>query len=393
MCKKEWSATLGRTAGCTMRLSKCTEYSGHEAMDERKTAKDESKRELYYGDSWFTSVKLLIALMNEYGHEYFGALKTNKAGAPKDEIEELMKEWNAGSYLVMECEEHRLWIIGYKYSYKKKGEKTILWDKLFAEKSYDPLTFHITVCVFLGTWNSGSSTLGEPYIAKWPDKLGNVKYRKVDRPDAVSRYFKRSNMIDRHNQLRQSELALEQLWLTKDPWFRINTTVFGMTVTDAYLLAKYSSSTKSGIKSMSIQDFATRVAYDLFEYKSSDQPCSEILDGNNTSLAAAGVGTSTSLQRREPITWQEAMLCHQIDRTPQVDGRGDASRRQCRMKQSGCQGSGSDECQHEGCRRSVTGATNRHGPTYGIFICRNILCQQAHWINIAEQSNCPDRDP
>lgn len=122
MRKKKWSASIGGTAGCTLRLTESTQYSGHETMDERKTAKDEGKREIYFGDSWFTSVKAAKGTKNEYGHEYFGALKTNKGGTPKDEIEKLMDKWNAGSYLVMECEEHGLWILGYKYSYKKKGE-------------------------------------------------------------------------------------------------------------------------------------------------------------------------------------------------------------------------------------------------------------------------------
>jgi hypothetical protein len=253
--------------------------------------------------------------------------------------------------------------------------------------------------VFLGTWNSGSSTLGEPYIAKWPDKYGNVKHRRVDRPDIVSKYFRESNKIDRHNQLRQNELALEQLWLTKDPWFRIDTTLVGMTVTDAYLLAKYSCSTASGIKKMSIRDFATRVAYDLFEHKESEQPCSEIL-GNHTSPASAsaaggaGGGTAISSQHHAPLTWQEAMPHHQIRRTTQMDSSGNAVRRACVMKAPGCIGGlGTKECNHKACREFLKPGTNRWGATYGIFICDNILCQQAHWIRVAEQSQCPNPDP
>jgi hypothetical protein len=72
----------------------------------------------------------------------------------------------------------------------------------------------IAVCVFLGTWDSGSSILGDPYIAKWPDQYGNVKQRSVPCPDIVGKYFSVANKIDTHNQIRQNELALEQLWLT-----------------------------------------------------------------------------------------------------------------------------------------------------------------------------------
>ena len=33
----------------------------------------------------------------------------------------MMKDWPSGSYLVAECEEIGMFIVGYKYSYKKKG--------------------------------------------------------------------------------------------------------------------------------------------------------------------------------------------------------------------------------------------------------------------------------
>ena len=116
-----YSKELGGTAGCTMRLIEGTEYSGI-AAKERQEAKQKKKRELYHGDSWFTSRKLLSAIKEKFGHEYFGALKTNHSGTPKEMIEETMKDWPSGSYLVAECEELKLFIVGYKYSYKKKGK-------------------------------------------------------------------------------------------------------------------------------------------------------------------------------------------------------------------------------------------------------------------------------
>lgn len=46
---------------------------------------------------------------------------------------------------------------------------------------------------------------------------------------------------------RQHELALEELWwVTQNPWFRLNTTFVGMTVTDTFLLARYSAADDSG---------------------------------------------------------------------------------------------------------------------------------------------------
>lgn len=109
-----------------MRLIEATQYSGSKGQ-EREEARRKGKREQFLGDSWFTSKRLCDFLMQELGHEYFGALKTNHSGTPKEEMERIMKDWPSGSYLVAECAELKLFIVGYKYSYKKKGKFS--WGK------------------------------------------------------------------------------------------------------------------------------------------------------------------------------------------------------------------------------------------------------------------------
>ena len=127
MRNMKWSKSHGGTAGCTMRLTGQSQYCGwNGGMEDRVRAKDVGKRELYFGDSWFTGIKAVKGIKDEFGHEYFGALKTNHSGTPKAEIEKLMEKWNPGSYLVLECEEHDMWIMGYKYSHRKKGEVVAL---------------------------------------------------------------------------------------------------------------------------------------------------------------------------------------------------------------------------------------------------------------------------
>ena len=49
-------------------------------------------------------------MKRELGHKYFGVLKTNHAGTPKDEIDKIMKDWPSGSSSCMEC------IMSTKYS-------------------------------------------------------------------------------------------------------------------------------------------------------------------------------------------------------------------------------------------------------------------------------------
>ena len=122
MRKKKWSKKYGGTAACTMRLIKKSQYSGGSDEEKRRKAKEIKKREFYFGDSWFTGRRLIMGMRKEgLLHEYFGALKTNKSGVPKAEVEKLMADWPAGSILVLECKEHELFYVGYKYSFKKKG--------------------------------------------------------------------------------------------------------------------------------------------------------------------------------------------------------------------------------------------------------------------------------
>ena len=380
MRKMRWSATHGGTAGCTMRLTDQSQYCGYQGgMEDRMRATDVRKRELFFGDSWFTSIKAVQGTKEEFGHEYFGALKTNHSGTPKEEIETLMDKWNPGSYLVLECEEHGMWILGYKYSHRKKGGFT--YDFALQHCSNENLTLCLAVCVFLGSWNSVSSTPGKSYIAKWPDEHGNIRQRPVPRPEIVGEYFGVSNKIDTHNQLRQNELGLEQLWVTTDPWFRLVTTIVGMTVTDSYQLARYSASDDAGIKGMSIREYSLRTSYDLFHRKTTAEPFSEILLNNISSKQPQRETSNLSL------TWAEAMEFHQIKPTQQRNGSGHLVRRACSMKEPGCDGRpGTKECSHEACMAIKKAGNNRFGDTFGIFICENTLCRKKHWMTVAAQS-------
>ena len=58
----------------------------------------------------------------------------------------------------------------------------------------------------------------------------------VDRPQAISDFFSNSNSIDKNNHARQSELALEEKWVTQNCYFRLVTTLVGLNVTDAWML-------------------------------------------------------------------------------------------------------------------------------------------------------------
>ena len=102
---------------------------------------------------------------------------------------------------------------------------------------------------------------------KYTDDHGNVCVRLVERPDIISNFFGDSNTIDKHNQARQFDLALEKTWLTQDPYFRLATTLIGINVVDTWKLADYhkllnAPGTREDAK-MSIKRFAGILCHQL----------------------------------------------------------------------------------------------------------------------------------
>ena len=64
----------------------------------------------------------------------------------------------------------------------------------------------------------------------------DIEIRNVDRPEVISLFFRHSNSVYRNNHDRQFELALEKKWVTQDCYFRLTTTLYGLSVTDSKYL-------------------------------------------------------------------------------------------------------------------------------------------------------------
>jgi hypothetical protein len=72
------------------------------------------------------------------------------------------------------------------------------------------------VLFFVATSGVADILNGDPYVQRWADDHGNLCTRNVPRPVLISRYFKDSPKVDKHNQARQHDLGLEELWGTQD---------------------------------------------------------------------------------------------------------------------------------------------------------------------------------
>ena len=194
---------------------------------------DDGHRLILKGDAWFGSVKA-AANLAERGIECIMQVKTSHSLFPKSFIEEKLKDSPGGVHIVLKGRHPNgkiLIAMGYRYS----GKKTLF---------------------FIMTSGAGSTLPGPKFESKYTDEYGNVgefnfvlfycvklntnslsvsfstEIREVDRPDVITKFYRDSNSVDKNNQRRQHELALEKKWITQNCYFRLTTTLFGICVTD-----------------------------------------------------------------------------------------------------------------------------------------------------------------
>ena len=225
MRNKSFFSTYGATSSCVLRLVQGTKDNGQKP--------DPVVRNLFYGDSWFASLKTAVAVTEEFDSEFLGPVKTSHKHFPKSYLEKTMEEWPPGSHLLLETTVRgkTYYALGYKYIMKK------------------------TIC-FVATEKAGHTGDGDPYEARWLDDNGRMSSRNIKRPHILSEYFNNSNQIDMHNHARQSQLAIEKNVVTHDGYFRLWCTYLGITVTDAWKLYRHDLGDNCGNKNISINSFA-----------------------------------------------------------------------------------------------------------------------------------------
>ncbi len=181
-------------------------------------------------------------MLSKRGVNFIGVIKTAHALFPKDYIQQLLGPLPAASRIVLKAavEGEDLYAVGYKYNRKK-------------------------VLFFVCTAGVADLHDGVPYMQRWADENGNLCTRDVPRPAVISRYFKDSPKVDNHNQARQHDLALEEIWLTQDCWFRLHTTMHGILATDCWKLVRYHLTNNHDMKAISVNDFCDILAKRLID--------------------------------------------------------------------------------------------------------------------------------
>ena len=315
--RSQYHHEFGATASCVVRCMKAMANCGQK--------EDAHRANIFYGDSWFASVKSADQVA-EYGHDFVGPVKTATSLFVNKEIEKIMKEWPSGTHLVMEGtspNDNKLLTIGYKYNKRK-------------------------VLTFVATKNAGSTLVGEPYRARFIGDDNNIQFRSVDRPQIISAYFKTSNAVDKHNHARQAELKLEKHWVTLNCWFRLISTIIGINVVDCWKAYKQQFGGR-----MTVCKFAEQVSFELLHNNFSTSKASqEILSPMDTRSRRSSprraiqvhdenmvspltdrnsVSNASSRRARSELLWYDMMQLHQHNKNNELDGNGHPKRNRCKI--------------------------------------------------------------
>jgi hypothetical protein len=211
----------------------------------------------------------------------------------------------------------------------------------------------------------------------------------------ISEYFRDSNVIDSHNQARQYELALEKRWVVKDAYFRLDTTIIGMTVTDCWRAYKHGMPHDSKKKDITMKDFAARMAYDCIYNCHSDIPGStngylateeddSSIDPDAPTRTVVGGRQSDVSTVTAPTTSTSVMAEHVFQKNHELEYPKEAKPRPIRR---GCRQCGKQihwRCSHRRCESFVWYKCS-HGWVCGVFYCPQHY--HVHYHNVIHDIN------
>ena len=164
------------------------------------------------GDAWFGSVMCSVELKHNLNVDSTFIIKQQTDFYPKQVLLSILRARYptkaAGHWVSMDCVIAGVPILVIAWAYSAKQ-----------------------VAYFVTTVGS-TQPAPKQYKAWFEDDFGNRMYKLLPRPDIVHKYYDCSPLIDEHNKQRQGTLELERVWLTKNCWSRLKTTLLGQSVVD-----------------------------------------------------------------------------------------------------------------------------------------------------------------
>ena len=166
------------------------------------------------GDSWFGSVMSCVELYKRLGLHSTFVVKGNTLLFPMKAMYHVLKARHgphrAGQWVVFRSTIAEVPIFAVAYAWSKRG-----------------VSYFVSMC--------GRTVPSEfKYLSHFEDDYGNTACKEIDRPEIAHFLYDFLPLVDEHNKQRQNLLGLERCWLTKDVWFRLVTTLLGMSVVDMH---------------------------------------------------------------------------------------------------------------------------------------------------------------
>jgi hypothetical protein len=252
MDTKPFVASHGATTGCVLRLLE--PYF--------------NTKRVVFGDSWFASVKTLLAL--KFRDLFFvGVIKTAHKEFPKKVLsqfaaaneEELRRTGNRelrGSCKVLQA--------------TGIAEDGVTQVPMMAVGWHDRKTKYFIA-------NAGTTVSGNDWVRPRHRKVeseGEYTTERFDKvvkqPMVVEWFYKYFATIDIHDHYRQGSLAFEVHWHTITWWHRLFSTVLGMIVTNAFLAYRFEFKQHSpAATSLDFTEFIGKLAYELTHMSESNR--------------------------------------------------------------------------------------------------------------------------
>ena len=274
------------------------------------------------GDAWFGSIPAVVELKNKMNIYSTFIVKQNIQYFPKQVLHKVLMarypRYPAGHHVVMKVTIAGVDLFALAYAYSNQGVTTMVSS-------------------------SGTTIRHEKdYRSNIVDDYGNVTFREIPRPCVAHFLFELLPLIDNHNKDRQSLLALEDCWPTKSPWFRLVTTLIGMSVVD---LHRWDRNRRSGGKGL----------LDIGDD-----------EGNPSFLSVRSIANlvSKGLRRDEMKYRIKARYSHPLRRSMSMDNPGSALLR---------------ITDKDGCEKRMSGQREREYQKT-CFVCRKYQKQQVNTI-------------
>jgi len=168
------------------------------------------------GDSWFGSTATAVEVMNRFGVNSTWIIKQNQHWFPMKPLFAVLKARHkdrpAGHWVTFHATVSGIKLMAMAYAWSQRG-----------------ISYILSTC-------GSTKTADKLYVSYFEDDYGNVGSKEICRPQLAHLLYNYLPLIDEHNKQRQKILGLERKWPTRNCWFRLLTTLLGMSIVDMHRL-------------------------------------------------------------------------------------------------------------------------------------------------------------